>query len=112
MSIRNTQINFFQGHLAGTSRSSGVSFPCLEKIAAAYDIPYLAVDTRAELPAAVARTLAAEGPVICEVFTPSEQEIIPNVTSVKLESGKMVSKPLQDMYPFIDTERLEQLLRV
>jgi acetolactate synthase-1/2/3 large subunit len=112
VSIRNTQNNFFAGHLAGTSTSSGVSFPSLEKLAAAYGIPYFVARTRSELKDVVKTVLAQKGPVICEIFTPHEQEILPTVSSVRLESGAMKSKPLHDMYPFMDEATLKSYMRV
>jgi acetolactate synthase-1/2/3 large subunit len=35
-------------------------------------------------------------------MTPCDQEIIPTVSSQKMEDGSMVSKPLEDMYPFLN----------
>jgi acetolactate synthase-1/2/3 large subunit len=45
-----------------------------------------------------------KGPVILEVMCPHNQEIIPTASSMKKEDGQMVSKPLEDMYPFLDRE--------
>ncbi|MEZ4814786.1 MAG: thiamine pyrophosphate-binding protein [Bdellovibrionota bacterium] len=108
VSIRNTQNNFFNGHLAGTSSSSGVSFPELQKIALAYGIPYLGVREKSELNEVVQKALNTNGPVICEVFTPSNQEVIPTVSSMRMEDGSMKSKPLHEMYPFMDDETLKK----
>jgi acetolactate synthase I/II/III large subunit len=112
VSIRNTQNNFFGGHLAGTSEGSGVSFPSLEKLAAAYNLPYISARTVSELKEVVAKTLNHSGPIICEIFTPPEQEIIPTVSSMRLANGAMKSKPLHDMYPFMDEQTLESYLKV
>ncbi len=100
--IRNTQSNFFKGHFAGTSSESGVFIPSTEKIAYAYEIPYVGTHHIDELDKTVQQVLDASGPIICEIFTPPNQEIIPTVSSVRLENGSMKSKPLHDMYPFMD----------
>ena len=42
-----------------------------------------------------------DGPVLCEIMCPENQEIIPATASFKREDGTMVSKPLEDMYPFL-----------
>ena len=39
LSIRQTQTGFFQGRLIGTGASSGVTFPDMVKVGAAYGIP-------------------------------------------------------------------------
>jgi acetolactate synthase-1/2/3 large subunit len=33
---------------------------------------------------------------------PPNQEVIPAASSRKMPDGRMVSKPLEDMYPFLD----------
>lgn len=101
VSIRNTQNNFFNGHFAGVDHNSGVSSPNLEKIAAAYGLPYYSARTVSELPNMLNHVLNEKGPVFCEIFTSKEQEIIPTVTSEKLSDGRMVSKSLDEMYPFL-----------
>ena len=46
--------------------------------------------------------------VICEVMCLRDQEIIPTVASYRKEDGTMVSKPLEDMYPFLDREEFKK----
>lgn len=108
--IRNTQNNFFKGHLVGTSYDSGVFIPKTEKIAAAYEIPYISTDKFVDLQMIIQQALDIPGPVICEIFTPPNQEIIPTVSSIKLENGSMKSKPLHDMFPFMDDETRRNFL--
>lgn len=110
--IRNTQNSFFKGHLAGTSRSSGVLIPDTQKLASAYGITYIGVSEIEDLDMAVSKALSTSGPVICEVFTPPYQEILPTVTSVRLETGEMKSKPLQEMYPFLSEDELKEALQI
>jgi len=54
----------------------------------------------------VREVLAQPGPVLCEVFTPAETDVIPTVSSMKLPDGSMRSKPLHEMAPFMDAETL------
>ena len=105
VSIRNTQKNFFDDHVAGVGEYSGVSFPNLKKLAESYGITYVLVKSPAELPRLIKKVLSMTGPVFCEVLSSKEQAIIPTVTSQKLADGTMVSKPLHDMYPFMDEKK-------
>jgi acetolactate synthase-1/2/3 large subunit len=41
-------------------------------------------------------------------MTPEWQLIIPRVSSEKQPDGRMVSKPLEDMYPFLDREEFRK----
>ncbi len=110
--ISNTQKNYFGGHYSGTTTASGLSFPDLPKICEAYGIPRLATAKRDELAGVLERFLAHDGPVLCEVFTGVEQEFVPCVTSVRLDNGKMQSKPLHEMYPLLSPARLADEMKV
>jgi acetolactate synthase I/II/III large subunit len=104
LSIRTTQNRFFENRLIGEGCSSGVSFPNLQKIAMAYGIPFYCIQNNTELEPILKKILLSAGPVICEVMTPCNQEIIPTISSQKREDGSMISKPLEDMYPFLERE--------
>jgi len=104
LSIRATQRKFFEGREIGTDSSSGVSFPSTEKIANAYGIKYFLASEVNELDSVLKDTMEYEGPVICEIMCPENQEIIPATASMRKDDGTMLSKPLEDMYPFLDRE--------
>jgi len=104
LSIRTTQNKFFDGRLLGTEPSSGISFPELSKIAYAYGFTYFTANTFSELDKAIEETMSSNGPTICEIMCPEYQEIIPTVSSSKRSDGSMVSKPTEDMYPFLERD--------
>jgi acetolactate synthase-1/2/3 large subunit len=108
LSIRATQRRFFPGNEHGTDKTNGVSFPSLEKIAYAYGIKYIKIPDNESLDKGIKEVLDFSGAVICEVMCLSDQEIIPTVSSKKLSDGRMVSKPLEDMYPFLDREEFKR----
>lgn len=102
LSIRSTQSKFFNGRLIGTDKSCGISFPKVKNIAWAYGIKYYYVSRSNKLGGVISCVLNEKGPVICEVICQKDQEIVPAVASARREDGTMVSKPLEDMYPFLD----------
>ena len=104
LSIRATQLKFFSGREIGTDPLSGVSFPSSEKIANAYGITFFRVSKSSLLDEALIKMMSTKGPVILEVMCPQNQEIIPTASSKKLPDGRMISKPLEDMYPFLGRE--------
>jgi acetolactate synthase-1/2/3 large subunit len=104
LSIRATQLKFFEGRLIGTDKSCGISFPSIQNIAYAYDIKYFYVRKTKNLDGTIDKVLTQKKPVICEVVCQPDQEIVPSVSSIRSENGKMISKPLEDMYPFLDRE--------
>ncbi len=108
-SIRQTQKNNFKPPLIGVGVDSGdLSFPCMEKIAWAYGYPYFSAHHNSELAGAIEEAMAAEGPVICEIFVDMEQRFEPKAESKMLPDGTMVSVPLEDLYPFLPEEELEE----
>ena len=108
-SIRQTQTNFFGEPLVGVGNDSGdLSFPSMEKLAYAYDIPYVSIHTNSELNEKIQQTLGAKGPVICEIFVDKEQKFEPKSATKRLEDGTLVSPPLEDLAPFLPREELEK----
>lgn len=108
LSIRATQRKFFDGRAIGTDKDSGISFPEVEKIANAYGIKYFIAKEVSELDFILENVMNYDGPVLCEIMCPENQEIIPTTASMRKEDGTMVSKPLEDMYPFLDREEFKK----
>jgi acetolactate synthase-1/2/3 large subunit len=113
VSIRNTQNSYFNGRFCGSDPSSGVTCPDLKKIAYAYGIPYEALHDQSDLDLRLSDILHQKGPVVCEVFTCTDQQITPSVSSKVLPDGRMVSMPLEDMWPFLprDEFRKEMIIK-
>ena len=102
ISIRQTQDNFFEGRKVACDESSGVSFPDIIKLAEAYDLPSVSLLTTGDVESKLEKILSQEGPVICEVVLNDNYIFSPKVSSEKLPDGRMISKPLEDMFPFLD----------
>jgi acetolactate synthase-1/2/3 large subunit len=105
LSIRTTQKSFFGGNFVGEGPRSGVSFPDLVRVAHAYGIPSRRIDA-VDCRESIAEILAAPGPYLCVVMVDPEQGFEPRLSSRVLPDGKMVSSPLEDLYPFLDREEL------
>jgi len=108
LSIRQTQKRFFSGNLVGESNKSGISFPDTQKIASAYGIEYMKVTVAEELDSVIEKSLLHEGPVICEIVSLQDQVIMPTNSSAINKDGVMISKPLEDMFPFLDREEFAE----
>lgn len=103
-SIKNTQTFYFDGFKVGSDPSSGLTCPDTSKIATAYGIKYLSAKNHSELRPAIKAALETNGPVIIETFADPMQAITPRVASERKPDGRMVSKPLEDMTPFLNRE--------
>ena len=108
-SIRQTQKTHFHEPLVGIGVDShDLSFPSMEKLAWAYGYPYVAAHHNSELGEAVEKTLAMDGPVICEIFVDMKQGFEPKAAAKMLPDGTMVSVPLEDLAPFLPEEELKE----
>ena len=101
-SIRSSQRTHFGGHLVGCDSSSGLTFPDTIKIAAAYGIESMRIADHSALQDNIRAVLQTPGPVICEVITDPNQAVAPRVSSHVRSDGSMVSRPLEDLWPFLD----------
>ena len=104
LSIRTTQRKYFEDRFIGTDKDSGVSFPDTEKIAAAYGLRYFKVEKNEDLDKYLPEIINSDEPMICEVICKKWDKVVPTLSAKKTLDGRMVSKPLEDMYPFLDRE--------
>jgi acetolactate synthase-1/2/3 large subunit len=106
-SIRQTQHNFFSDNIIGCGTESGLNFPDFEKLAYAFNLPYFSVKNHEELKGKLKDITGTRGAFICEIMLNLEQQFSPKLSSKKLDDGRMVSSPLEDMFPFLSTEELQ-----
>jgi acetolactate synthase-1/2/3 large subunit len=102
-SIRTSQSRYF-GRLAGADASSGVTLPDIKRVAAAYGVASTTIANQADLVSDVRRVLQMPGPVVCEVLSPPEEPRAPSLSSMRRPDGSMVSRPLEDLWPFLDRD--------
>jgi len=102
LSIKITQGAFFGGFLVGCDRESGVSFPDFTKLAEAYGLKTMILDSHDAMDLKIKDALESDDPVLIDVRVSSEQRFIPKSSSKSLPDGRIISKPLEDMFPFLD----------
>lgn len=106
-SIRQTQRNLFKPPLVGVDRESGVSFPNMEKIAGAYGMEYVRIDSLEGITNRFHLVLDHAGPVMCEVVVDENQNFEPKLSSKVLPDGRIVSPSIDDMFPFLSKEEYQ-----
>jgi acetolactate synthase-1/2/3 large subunit len=107
-SIREMQRNIFEGHYVASEVGSGLTVPSLSEIANAYGIKTFKAKNNTEMVDTLSQVLEYEGPVLCELMVLPEETISPRTKSIKLEDGSMISKPLEDMWPFLSEVEIEK----
>lgn len=110
-SIVAMQNNHFKGRLVASDASSGLTLPSLERVAEAYGIPVTKVRAHSELRSAVKHVLGSDGPALCIVTTSITEATAPKCTAEIKPDGTVVSKPMHDMWPFLDPTELDEIMR-
>lgn len=104
--IRHTQKTHLGGRLLGESPKTGLWCPDPLKIAKAYEIKSFNIDSPRGIEAKIKEVLEYAGPAICNVDSPQWQQIIPRIASEKQADGSMLSKPYEDLFPFLNPKEL------
>ena len=103
-SIHKTQDRYFGGNYVGAGVESGVPFTRIDKLADAFGIKYRRFEKIEDFDSEVDDILNSSEPEIIEIKVDEDMEIIPTTASSMRADGTMVSKPLEDMYPFLPRE--------
>ena len=102
ISIRQTQDAFFESRYVGCDSRSGVSFADITKIATAYGLPTAVIEGHQNMKETITAVLQDEGPLVCDVQLSSDYKFEPKLSSERKPDGRIVSKALEDMYPFLE----------
>jgi len=111
-SIRSSQKNFFNGHFVASSPESGLTLPDTCKIASAYNLPNCRIENNNSLRSRIKEILAFPGPFVCDVVVSRDQPTNPKLLSYKKKDGSMASKPLEDLFPFLDRDEFRSNMMI
>jgi len=103
-SIRNMQKAHFNSNFVACDSESGLTLPDICKVARAYGLTTARIESQSDLTSEVANVLNHEGTVVCEVMLDPDVPTSPKMSSKALPDGKMVSMPMEDLWPFLDRE--------
>ncbi|MCF7687622.1 MAG: thiamine pyrophosphate-binding protein [Cephaloticoccus sp.] len=109
LAIKNSQGAFFDRRFAAVDANSGVSFPDFRKLADAFGLDYVHIEHHCDnLEQKILGVLDSAGPVLCDLHMSPTQTLWPKVYSEKLADGSMHSRPIEDMFPFLDREEFNR----
>ena len=107
-SIRASQASFFGAPSIGCDASTGQSLPDIQRVAAAYGIPTDSITNQANLRQEIRRVLDRPGPVVCDIHVVLDEVRQPRLASSQRPDGSFVSKPLEDLWPFLDRSEFSE----
>ena len=103
-SIRASQRAYFVEANLGCDKSNGLTVPSLTQVAAAFGLGTTVIKDQKNLRAEVRRVLDMKGPVVCDVNVLPDELRAPRLQSHQKPDGSFVSKPLEDLFPFLPRE--------
>jgi len=103
-SIRASQTAYFGKASIGADKKTGLTIPNLTKVGSSYGIATYTIKDQSDLRREVRCVLDMEGPVLCDVNVIPDEVRAPRLQSYQRPDGSFVSKPLEDLYPFLPRE--------
>ena len=103
-SIRASQAAYFGAPSIGADRATGLTIPNLSDVGAAFKLSTHVIADQTNLRAEVRKVLAMPGPVLCDVNVLPDEVRAPRLQSYQKADGSFISKPLEDLFPFLPRE--------
>jgi acetolactate synthase-1/2/3 large subunit len=103
-SIRASQRNYFGAATIGCDASTGLTVPDVRRVSEAYGLRTALIPDQINLRDQVRRVLNEPGPLVCDVRVVPDEIRAPRLSTVQRPDGSLVSKPLEDLWPFLDRE--------
>jgi acetolactate synthase-1/2/3 large subunit len=100
-SIRASQKAYFGVAKLGSDKSNGLTIPNLTQVGEAFGLSSTTIKNQENLRADVRRVLNMKGPVVCDVNVLPDELRAPRLQSYQKPDGSFVSRPLEDLFPFL-----------
>jgi len=108
ISIKQTQESFFKNNFVGCCPKSGVGIPDFISVAKSFGLKTISISLNNEIEVKIKKIFKENEPVLCEVNLNKEYKFIPKTSSEKKPDGRIISKPLEDLYPFLPRNEFEE----
>ena len=111
-SIYHMQKGRFEGNLVACNADSGLELPDICRLADVYKIKNMRIENHKDLEKKISEVLNYDGPVICDLIVDPEGTTAPRLASEMLPDGRIVSKPMEDLAPFLPRDEFERNMSV
>lgn len=108
--MKHTQKLLFNGRLLASNNDTGISLPDYMKVAEAFGYEKFRIKSWDDFRVNFPNFMSHDGPAICEIFMPPEQEFIPKVKGVLLADGSIFAPPLEEMSPLLPLCKIKNIM--
>lgn len=99
-----SQTNMFNGEYTGCSPDTGVGLPDFEKIAKAFEIPFMKIKGKDDVDSVLEQVYADDSLQMIEWPQDPSQKIEPRTVTKRDDNGKIISTPIDDLSPFLQED--------
>ena len=109
--IKHTQKMLFKGALNSVDSSTGIVLPDYMKVADAFGYKKYQIKTWDDFNEIFPKFMEWDGPSICEIFMPTNQDFIPKVKGVvNSDNNSIFAPPLEEMSPLLDYNVIKKIM--
>ena len=108
--IKHTQKMLFKGNYTAVDENTGIVLPDYMKVAKAFGYEGYRIKTWNEFHFYFPRFMDYEGPAICELFMPPDQDFIPKVKGVVQMDGSIFAPPIEEMSPVLPMDVVTRIM--
>ena len=108
--IKHTQNMLFNGDKVAVDHNTGIVLPDYVQLSKAFGYETFRVKSWSEFDFFFPRFMDFNGPAVCEIFMPTEQEFIPKVRGVLQVDGTIFAPPLEEMSPVLPLDVMQRVM--
>jgi acetolactate synthase-1/2/3 large subunit len=108
--IKHTQKMLFNGNYNAVDKTTGIVLPDYIKVAKAFGYENFRIKTWREFDFYFTRFMDHDGPAICEIFMPPNQDFLPKVKGVLQCDGSIFAPPIEEMSPILPIETIKRVM--
>lgn len=109
--IKHTQKMLFNSNYNAVDSNTGIVLPNYIKVADAFGYKNYQIKTWDDFYIYFPEFIGFnDGPAICEIFTPPNQDFIPKVKGVLNENGSIFAPPIEEMSPLLNYDTIKDIM--
>ena len=108
--IKHTQKMLFNGQYTAVNGDTGIVLPDYMKVAKAFGYERFRIKDWEDFHFYFRKFMDFDGPAICEIFMPPDQEFVPKVKGVVQTDGTIFAPPIEEMSPVLPLETVRRIM--
>lgn len=108
--IKHTQKMLFNGQYTAVNGDTGIVLPDYMKVAKAFGYERFRIKDWDDFYFYFRKFMDFDGPAICEIFMPPDQEFVPKVKGVVQADGSIFAPPIEEMSPVLPLETVRRIM--